>query len=218
MAIGAMGTDTPLAALSDRPKLLYNYFQQLFAQVTNPPIDSIREAIITSAQTTIGCERNLLKPEPESCHLIELKTPVLSNAELAKLKYVNQGEFKSITLPILFAPTQGVKGLETVMDQICAKADEAIANGVNIIILSDRGVDQDKAPIPALLAVSGARSSIVSTSTPATSGHSTVAPPVASSMLVCAHRARTASVVCCRWIWSTPARWWRDPSAIPHAS
>jgi glutamate synthase (ferredoxin) len=154
-AVGAMGTDTPLAALSDRPKLLYDYFQQLFAQVTNPPIDSIREAIITSAETTIGSERNLLKPEPESCHLISLKTPILSNAELSKLKHVNQGQFKSITLSILFDPQQGVKGLEAVMDQICAKADEAIANGINIIILSDRGVDKDHAPIPALLAVSG---------------------------------------------------------------
>ncbi len=154
-AVGAMGTDTPLAALSDRPKLLYDYFQQLFAQVTNPPIDSIREAIITSAETTIGSERNLLKPEPESCHLIELKTPILSNAELAKLKHVNQGQFKSITLSILFDPQQGVKGLEAMMDRIYAKADEAIASGINIIILSDRGVDKDRAPIPALLAVAG---------------------------------------------------------------
>lgn len=154
-AVGAMGTDTPLAALSDRPKLLYDYFQQLFAQVTNPPIDSIREAIITSAETTIGSERNLLKPEPESCHLIELKTPILSNAELSKLRHVNQGQFKSITLSILFDPKQGVKGLEAMMEQICAKADEAIASGINIIILSDRGVDKDRAPIPALLAVAG---------------------------------------------------------------
>jgi glutamate synthase (ferredoxin) len=154
-AVGAMGADTPLAVLSDRPKLLYDYFKQLFAQVTNPPIDSIREEIITSAETTIGSERNLLKPEPESCHLIELKTPILSNEELAKLKYVNEGNFKSATIPILFNPKDGVKGLERVMDEICEKANHAIAEGVNIIILSDRGVNQDNAPIPALLAVSG---------------------------------------------------------------
>ncbi len=154
-AVGAMGTDTPLAVLSDRPKLLYDYFQQLFAQVTNPPIDSIREAIITSAETTIGSERNLLKPEPESCRLISLKTPILSNAELSKLKHVNQGQFKSIVFSILFDPKQGVKGLETMMELLCAKADEAIANGINIIILSDRGVDKEHAPIPALLAVAG---------------------------------------------------------------
>ncbi len=154
-AVGAMGADTPLAVLSDRPKLLYEYFQQLFAQVTNPPIDSIREEIITSAETTIGAERNLLKPEPESCHLIELKTPILNNEELAKLKHINQGEFKSVTIPILFNPNNGVKGLETAMEEICSQANQAIAQGVNIIILSDRAVNQDNAPIPALLAVSG---------------------------------------------------------------
>ncbi|MEQ9356614.1 glutamate synthase large subunit [Coleofasciculus chthonoplastes] len=154
-AVGSMGSDTPLAVLSDRPKLLYNYFQQLFAQVTNPPIDSIREEIITSAETTIGSERNLLEPEPQSCHLIELKTPILTNEELAKLKYVSEGEFKSVTLPILFDPKAGVKGLETAMDEICGKADSAIAQGTSIIILSDRGVDKDHAPIPALLAVAG---------------------------------------------------------------
>ncbi|WP_017326050.1 glutamate synthase large subunit [Synechococcus sp. PCC 7336] len=154
-AIGSMGSDTPLAVLSDRPKLLYEYFQQLFAQVTNPPIDPIREAIVTSAQTTIGAERNLLEPVPESCHLINLKTPVLSNAELAKLKYVSQGAFRSVTLPILFDPQQGAAGLEAAMDEICARADRAIADGISIVILSDRGTDRDNAPIPALLAVSG---------------------------------------------------------------
>ncbi|MBE9181535.1 glutamate synthase large subunit [Oculatella sp. LEGE 06141] len=154
-AVGAMGADTPLSVLSDRPKLLYDYFQQLFAQVTNPPIDSIREEIVTSAETTIGSERNLLKPEPESCHLIKLKTPILTNEELAKLKSVSEGNFKSITLPILFHPKEGVKGLETVMEQIFTQADRAIADGVSILILSDRNVDQENAPIPALLAVSG---------------------------------------------------------------
>ena len=90
-ALGSMGTDTPLAVLSERPKLLYDYFQQLFAQVTNPPIDSIREEIVTSPVTTIGSERNLLTPQPESCHLIKLKTPVITNAELAKLKHLGRG-------------------------------------------------------------------------------------------------------------------------------
>jgi glutamate synthase (ferredoxin) len=154
-AVGAMGADTPLSVLSDRPKLLYDYFQQLFAQVTNPPIDSIREEIITSAETTIGSERNLLQPKPESCHLIKLKTPILTSEELAKLKVVDEGEFKSITLPILFNPKDGVKGLETAMGQIFAQVDRAINEGVNIIILSDRNIDQHHAPIPALLAVSG---------------------------------------------------------------
>ena len=152
-AIGSMGTDTPLAVLSDRPKLLYDYFQQLFAQVTNPPIDSIREEIITSADTTLGAERNLLKPEPESCHLIKLKTPILTDAELAKLKGLDAHGFKSVTIASLFDPTAGVAGLEAAIQSICMQADAAIANGANILILSDRGVDHSHAPIPALLAV-----------------------------------------------------------------
>jgi glutamate synthase (ferredoxin) len=164
-AIGAMGTDTPLAILSNRSKLLYDYFQQLFAQVTNPPIDSIREEIITSAETTIGAERNLLKPEPESCHLIELKTPILSDAELAKLKHINEGGFKSVTLSTLFDPKSGVSGLEAAITEICTKADQAIADGVNILILSDRGVDAANAPIPALLAVSGLHHHLIRTGT-----------------------------------------------------
>jgi glutamate synthase (ferredoxin) len=154
-AVGAMGSDTPLAVLSDRPKLLYEYFKQLFAQVTNPPIDSIREEIVTSPETTIGAERNLLKPEPESCHLIELKTPILSNEELAKLKHISEGDFKSITLPILFNPKNGVAALAAAMEEIFAEADRAIASGTNLIILSDRNISPSHAPIPALLAVSG---------------------------------------------------------------
>src|SRR5438105_12476825 len=146
-AVGSMGTDTPLAVLSDRSKLLYDYFKQLFAQVTNPPIDCIREEIVTSAETTIGSERNLLKPEPESCHLIELKTPILTNEELAKLRHVAEGEFKSVTIPILFDPRTGAQGLEKAMDEICAQASRSIAAGVNIIILSDRGVNKQCAPI-----------------------------------------------------------------------
>ncbi|KAM3089971.1 glutamate synthase large subunit [Phormidesmis sp. 146-35] len=154
-AVGAMGADTPLSVLSNRPKLLYDYFQQLFAQVTNPPIDSIREEIITSAETTIGAEGNLLNPQPESCHLIELKTPILSNAELAKLKHVSEGNFKSVTLPMLFDPKAGAVGLEQAIESICSQANQAIAAGANILILSDRDVDANNAPIPALLAVAG---------------------------------------------------------------
>lgn len=154
-AVGSMGTDTPLAVLSDRPKLLYDYFQQLFAQVTNPPIDSIREAIITSAVTTIGSERNLLDPQPESCRLIQLKTPVLSNDDLAKLKSINEPGFAALTLPMLFDPKAGTQGLEAAMENMFEQVDSAIATGTNLIILSDRDMDADHAPIPALLAVSG---------------------------------------------------------------
>ncbi|MEM1290752.1 MAG: glutamate synthase large subunit [Cyanobacteria bacterium P01_H01_bin.162] len=154
-AIGAMGTDTPLAVLSNRPKLLYDYFQQLFAQVTNPPIDSIREAIVTSPITTIGSERNLLQPEPESCRLIKLNTPVISNAELAKLKAIKSPHFASVTLPMLFDPKAGVTGLTAAIDALCQQADAAIAAGTNILILSDRDISPTQAAIPALLAVSG---------------------------------------------------------------
>ncbi len=154
-AIGSMGTDTPIAVLSNKSKLIYDYFHQLFAQVTNPPIDCIREEIITSSVTTIGAEGNLLDPKPESCHLIELKTPILSNEELAKLKCIAQGQFQSETLAIVFDPKAGTTGLEKAMDELCAKADKLVAEGKNILILSDRSVGKDKAPIPALLAVGG---------------------------------------------------------------
>jgi glutamate synthase (ferredoxin) len=154
-ATGAMGTDIPLAVLSNKSKLLYDYFKQLFAQVTNPPIDCIREEIVTSSVTTIGPERNLLDPRPESAHLIELQTPVLSNEELAKLKHVAEGEFRSVTLPILFDPKQGVKGLESAFEELCRQATLQIDAGMNIIILSDRGVDKHNAAMPALLVVSG---------------------------------------------------------------
>ena len=154
-AVGSMGTDTPLAVLSDKSQPLYNYFKQLFAQVTNPPIDCIREEIVTSAETTIGSERNLLKPEPESCRLIELKSPILTNGEFAKLKHIDQSGFKSITLPILFKVSEGEVGLEKAMDELYVKASRAIEEGVNILILSDRGINKESAPIPALLAISG---------------------------------------------------------------
>jgi glutamate synthase (ferredoxin) len=154
-AIGSMGSDTPLAVLSNKPQLMFNYFKQLFAQVTNPPIDCIREEIITSTETTIGSERNLLRPEPESCRLIELKTPILTNEELAKLRHIDEAGFKSITLPILFRAAEGAPGLEKALEDLFAQASRAIEDGVNIVILSDRGLNHDQAPIPSLLAVSG---------------------------------------------------------------
>jgi len=154
-AIGSMGTDTPLAVLSDKPQLLYNYFKQLFAQVTNPPIDCIREEIVTSSIVMVGSERNLLKPQPESCRLIELKSPILTNEELAKLQHVTEADFKAVTLPILFKINHGGAGLEKGLEDLFAQASRAIQDGANILILSDRGMTRDLAPIPALLAVSG---------------------------------------------------------------
>ncbi|MBI3251836.1 MAG: glutamate synthase large subunit [Candidatus Omnitrophica bacterium] len=154
-AVGSMGTDTPLAVLSDKPQLLYNYFKQLFAQVTNPPIDCIREEIITSTETTIGPEGNLLKPEPESCRQIRLKSPVLTNEEFEKLRHLRHPDFKSVSLPILYKVSGGGKSLEASLAELYKKASGAIKEGVNILILSDRGVGPDHAAIPALLAVSG---------------------------------------------------------------
>jgi glutamate synthase (ferredoxin) len=153
--LGSMGTDTPLAVLSNKPQLLYNYFKQLFAQVTNPPIDPIREEIITSSETMLGSEGNLLQPTPESCRMIKLEHPILTNEDLEKLRHVDRPGFKAVTLPILFKAADGVKGLEGSLDQLFAATDKAIAGGSNIIILSDRGISAEKAPIPAMLAVSG---------------------------------------------------------------
>jgi glutamate synthase (ferredoxin) len=154
-AVGSMGTDTPLAVLSNKPQLLFNYFQQLFAQVTNPPIDCIREEIIMSTETAIGSEHNLLKPSPENARLIELKSPILTNEEFAKLKHLNFTDFKSVTVPILFKVADGPGGLEKAMDELYQKINEAIRDGYNVVVLSDRGVNKDWAPIPSLLAVAG---------------------------------------------------------------
>ena len=154
-AVGSMGTDTPLAVLSNKPQPLFNYFKQLFAQVTNPPIDCIREDIIMSTETAIGSERNLLKPGPEHARLIELKSPILTNEEFTRLKHVDLPGFKSVTLPILFSAAAGPAGLEQAMDELCRKIDQAIRDDVNVIVLSDRGVNKDWAPIPSLLAVAG---------------------------------------------------------------
>ena len=157
-AIGSMGTDTPLAVLSERPQLLYNYFKQLFAQVTNPPVDAIREEIIMSSDTTVGPEANMLEPTPECARQIRLSSPVLSNEELEKLKNLGAAGlsgFNSITLPMLFIASEGHRGLEHALDDLCRQAAAAIEKGYGVIILSDRGVTSEKAPIPALLAVSG---------------------------------------------------------------
>ncbi len=153
--IGSMGKDSPLAALSDKPQLLYNYFKQLFAQVTNPPIDSIREEIVTSTITTLGSEGNLLEPNAQSCRQIQLKSPVITNEELEKLRVLDQPGFKSTTLSILYDVHGGGAALEKSLDELFLAADRAIADGVNILILSDRGISEQQAAIPALLAISG---------------------------------------------------------------
>jgi len=153
--LGSMGTDTPLAVLSEKPQLLYNYFKQLFAQVTNPPIDPIREEIITSTEIMVGGEGNMLEPTPESCRLVKMHYPILTNEELEKLRHIHKPGFKSITLPILFKAANGPSELAKALNVVFAAADKAIVDGANIIVLSDRGVSPTLAPIPALLAVAG---------------------------------------------------------------
>src|SRR5687767_6593560 len=150
--LGSMGTDTPLACLSDKPQLLYQYFRQLFAQVTNPPLDANFEELVTSLYTYLGREGNLLSEDPRACHLIKLNQPILSNHDLEKLREVATGELKAHTIPILFNVAEGEAGLGRALDAVCEQASNSIANGASILILSDRGVDRDRAPIPSLLA------------------------------------------------------------------
>ncbi|MEQ1759869.1 MAG: glutamate synthase large subunit, partial [Vicinamibacterales bacterium] len=160
--IGSMGTDTALAVLSDKPRLLFDYFQQLFAQVTNPPLDAIREELVTSMGSTIGPERNLLKPEPESCQQINLKYPIISNEHVAKLRHLPpDSPFRSTTLSMLFDAERNGAGLEQAMADLCARASAAVAAGSNILILSDRGVGPDLAPIPSLMATAGVHHHLV---------------------------------------------------------
>jgi len=154
-ALGSMGSHTPLAVLSPRPQLLSSYFKQLFAQVTNPPIDSIREELITSTETTLGAERNLLHPEPESCRQVKLATPLLANDQLARLRHLDQPGLVTVSLSLLFPARSGVSGMEQAFDTLCRLADAAIAQGATILVLSDRGVSDSQAPLPALLAVAG---------------------------------------------------------------
>jgi glutamate synthase (ferredoxin) len=159
--IGSMGTDTPLAVLSSRPRLLYEYFKQLFAQVTNPPLDAIREELVTSMESSMGPEGNLLEASPASCRQIALKYPVIDNDQLAKLRHVTLPGFRSITLPMLFKPGEGGPGLERAMDELRRRASEAVKDGHTILILSDRGVNEVLAPVPSLLATAGVHHHLV---------------------------------------------------------
>ena len=155
-AVGSMGNDTPLAVLSNRPRLLYDYFKQLFAQVTNPPIDCIREEMITSAETRLGSEGNLLNPQPSDCRRLELKWPILTNEEFAKVRRMDLPGLRVGVLPILFRVTRGEKGLVKSMEELRLMARRLIEEEeVNVIVLSDRGVNREFAPIPSLMAVAG---------------------------------------------------------------
>ena len=159
--VGAMGADAPLAILSDKPQLLYSYFKQMFAQVTNPPIDSIREEMVTSTRVMLGNSGNLTEPNKAGTYALSMRTPILTNQELASIKALDCRRMKSVTLPILFDPTKGAEGLRDALDELCAKAEEAARTDQNVLILSDRGVDEHHAPIPALLAVAAVHNHLI---------------------------------------------------------
>jgi glutamate synthase (NADPH/NADH) large chain len=163
--VGSMGTDTALAVLSDRPRLLYDYFKQAFAQVTNPPLDAIREALVTTMESTVGPEGNLLDPRPESCRQIKIAYPVIDNDQLAKLRHVYEPGFRSITVPMLFDPRQDGQGLERAVEDLKKRASDAVDAGYTILILSDRGADRDRAPIPSLMATAAVHHHLVSQGT-----------------------------------------------------
>lgn len=168
--LGSMGNDAPLAILSDRKQLLYNYFKQLFAQVTNPPIDPIREELVTASVTFIGSEGDLIQPGPDNCRMIKLQSPLIDNEQFEQLRTIELEGFRSAVLPILFEPERGGlpaghhslsepqisgRGLDSAFENLFELADAAINDGVNILVLSDRKIGPKKAPIPALLAVGG---------------------------------------------------------------
>ena len=150
--IGSMGDDTPLPVLSNKPRLLYDYFKQLFAQVTNPPLDAIREELVTSLVTFTGKEQNILDETPGHCHQFKLDQPILTNEQLLQIREMFVGDIRAITIPILYKITESGTGLRRAIQNICFAASRAVDDGVAIIILSDRGADENLAPIPALLA------------------------------------------------------------------
>ena len=155
-SLGSMGTDTPVPVISDRPRMLYDYFKQLFAQVTNPPLDANFEALVTSLNSSIGPEGNLLDPGADSCRQIVCASPILTNEELAKLRFIDDGEtavagFRPFTVYCNYPVSEGGDGLRMAIDNVRTEVSEAIAGGANLVILSDRFADADSAPIPALL-------------------------------------------------------------------
>ncbi|HYL73084.1 MAG TPA: glutamate synthase large subunit [Bryobacteraceae bacterium] len=160
-AIGSMGTDTPLACLSDQPQPLFHYFKQLFAQVTNPAIDPIREELVMSLTSYIGTERNILEETPQHCHTLKLPHPLLTNRDLEKLRRVSTSDLLASTLPMLFRVAGGEKELERALDGLCRSASLAIKSRYTLLILSDRGVDEEYAPIPSLLALTAVHNHLV---------------------------------------------------------
>ena len=153
--VSSMGNDTPIAVLSDKPQLLFSYFRQLFAQVTNPPIDPIREELVMSHSAYLGSHQaNLLQPSAEHCKVVKLKSPVITNTEFDILKNIRYKRFSAVDLPMLFPVAGGAQALEQSVNDLCLKAEEAVENGHNYLVLTDRGVNAELAAIPSLLAVS----------------------------------------------------------------
>src|SRR5215208_3372146 len=159
--IGSMGNDLSLAVLSDNHPTLFAYFKQLFAQVTNPPIDPIREAIVMSVSTGVGSERNLLDETPEHACQLSMETPILRNRDLEKLRQVDSEVFRAHTIDITWPVADGPDGMQAALARICAEADEVLADGINVLILSDRASGPERAPIPSLLAVGGVHHHLV---------------------------------------------------------
>ncbi len=166
-ALGSMGTDTPIAVLSERPRLLFDYFSQLFAQVTNPPLDAIREEVVTAVSSTVGPESNLLAPGPDSCRQLVLPFPIISNDELAKIIHINdEGQHPGLQAKVLsglYRVADGGPGLRAALDRVCAQASAAIEQGARIIVLSDRNADSVDAPIPSLLLTAAVHHHLVRT-------------------------------------------------------
>jgi glutamate synthase domain-containing protein 2/glutamate synthase domain-containing protein 1/glutamate synthase domain-containing protein 3 len=159
--IGSMGNDLSLAVLSDQAPPLFSYFKQLFAQVTNPPIDPIREEIVMSLKTTLGMERNLFEETPDHAHKLVLDQPILLNGELETLRHVSHDMFSARTLDITWPVAEGILGMQVALDRVCTLAHDAIADGINIIVLSDRLLNARRAPLPSLLAVAAVHHHLV---------------------------------------------------------
>ena len=158
---GSMGTDTPLAVLSEQPQLLFSYFKQLFAQVTNPPIDPLREDLVMSLTMSLGPELNLLEESPEHCRRVQLDQPILRDADLQALRSLDRPPFRAQTLPALFPAAQGIEGFARAIEALCERAEELVAEGVSILVLSDRGACLELAPLPTLLATSAVHQHLV---------------------------------------------------------
>ena len=165
--IGAMGTDTPIAAISERPKLLFDYFTQQFAQVTNPPLDAIREEVVTSMTTSIGPVRNLLEANAEHAKQMVLDYPIIGNDDLAKIKHIDRANNigKAVTISCLYRVDDGPEALEARLEAICAEVDQALVAGATFIVLSDRDSNRELAPIPSLLSCSAVHHHLIRSGT-----------------------------------------------------